>query len=111
MRLSHSKQRSSGDNNESDRPEIVGSEARGGGIPSSTSMKTKKRAADAGDLHSVRVKRERVDSGNIDEDQSRTWSESDAVAKAENVEVPCKVETTEAAGAFKSYLVHRAIPR
>ena len=71
-------------------------------IPSSVSMKTKKRAGSR-DLRPVRVKRERDDSNSVmDAGESRALSESDAVVKTEDMEVPCcKVEPTAAAGAFR----------
>lgn len=126
-RFSPSKRRSSGDGKSSCKPGSVGSGARGGGtarrassggrrsrrllsppladVASSAGMTTNKRAAGLGNLSPVRVKRERVDSDRtIDKDGPTAWPESDAAVKTEGMKVSCKVEHTEAAGAFKALL-------
>lgn len=94
----------SGNGNKSGRADTIGSTARGCDISCTNGTKTKKRAAGVGDVHPVRVKRERIDTDKVmAEDESRAKSEPETVVKTEDMEVvPCKEEEpTEAAGAFK----------
>ena len=54
-------------------------------------------------MHPVRVKREGADSSVPDDEEARACPEPDAVVKTEDMEVSCKAEPAEAAGAFEAW--------
>lgn len=65
------------------------------------SNKRARRSAGGGDLHLVRVKGEGADSRVPDADNFTACPEPDTAAvKTENMEAPCKLEPTKAAGAL-----------
>eukprot|EP00752_Nemacystus_decipiens_P010942 g9724.t1 len=61
--------------------------------------KPARRGAGGEDLYPVRVKRQPVDNSSVpDDERAGDCPETDAVVKAEDMEVPCKAEPTKATG-------------